>query len=317
MAYDRGGAEKWVNRYDGPAHFDDRAIDIVADEEGNVYVTGWSLGSDYLDDIVTMKYDSNGAEQWVVRFDSAGGGWNRSQAIAVDAAGNVYLAATSYHPEDENLDYSTIKYGANGELRWVRNYDGPAHGDDEAVSLAIDRFGDVYVTGKSRGDDRSTDIVTLKYDPDGNLRWLERYDESRGRNAEPVSMGVDAHGDLIVAGTTSKNEWSILTIIKYAQDVLPVSDPDSSVPGGYRLAQNHPNPFNPKTDLEFAIADRSFVTLSILDILGREVALLVHEVKSPGMYTVSWDAAGRTSGVYFCRLQAGKFIDVKKLLLIK
>jgi hypothetical protein len=85
----------------------------------------------------------------------------------------------------------------------------------------------------------------------------------------------------------------------------------------YRLEQNYPNPFNPSTVILFQISAREFVTLKVYDILGREVATLINTEKPAGNYNVEFNAQNLTSGVYFYRLQAGKFSDIKKLLLLK
>lgn len=90
----------------------------------------------------------------------------------------------------------------------------------------------------------------------------------------------------------------------------------------YRLEQNYPNPFNPSTVIRFQISTREFVTLKVYDILGREVATLINAEKPAGTYEVEFSAKGEnaqnlTSGVYVYRLQAGKFSDVKKFVLLK
>ncbi|MGA2625120.1 MAG: T9SS type A sorting domain-containing protein [Bacteroidota bacterium] len=93
----------------------------------------------------------------------------------------------------------------------------------------------------------------------------------------------------------------------------------------WKLEDAYPNPFNPTTNFEFRIASAAgggFVSLKVYDELGREMATLVNEVKPPGEYTVTWNAASCSSGVYFCRLEAtslagNRFVSVKKLLLMK
>ncbi|MFH1195227.1 MAG: glycoside hydrolase family 3 N-terminal domain-containing protein [bacterium] len=102
-------------------------------------------------------------------------------------------------------------------------------------------------------------------------------------------------------------------------------DTDNSVPGEFALYQNYPNPFNPTTTIEFSIAavetpymaSLQHVSLKIYDVLGREVAILVNEEKPAGVYTVSFDGSNLSSGVYFYKLQAGEFVSIKKLILLK
>ena len=96
-----------------------------------------------------------------------------------------------------------------------------------------------------------------------------------------------------------------------------IQHPASTVPREFNLEQNYPNPFNPVTEIRFEIPVSSFVSLKIFDVLGREVATIVNEVKQPGEYTVTWDARNIPSGVYYYRLTAGTFVSVKKLLLIR
>ncbi len=91
---------------------------------------------------------------------------------------------------------------------------------------------------------------------------------------------------------------------------------DPFVPNRFILEQNYPNPFNPTTAVSFVIGSSSFVTLKVYDVLGREIATLVNEVRQPGEYTVRWNADGIASGVYFYHLQAGTFSDTKKMLIL-
>ncbi len=85
----------------------------------------------------------------------------------------------------------------------------------------------------------------------------------------------------------------------------------------FALLQNYPNPFNPSTSIQFDIPSESNVTLKICSALGIEVETLVASSLSPGRYRVVWNAAGRSSGVYFCRMQAGAHIVTRKLILLK
>jgi len=85
----------------------------------------------------------------------------------------------------------------------------------------------------------------------------------------------------------------------------------------FSLSQNYPNPFNPTTKIKFTISDFGYTTLKIYDILGNEVAVLVDEEKSPGIYSVEFDASTLSSGVYIYTITAGSFSSAKKLVLIK
>ncbi len=89
------------------------------------------------------------------------------------------------------------------------------------------------------------------------------------------------------------------------------------LPERLELFQNYPNPFNPATTIEFALAGPGFVTLKIYDLLGRQVAALVSEKMAAGIHTLKWDAGGLAGGVYLYRLNAGNFVQSKKLVLMR
>ncbi|MCA9946987.1 MAG: T9SS type A sorting domain-containing protein, partial [Anaerolineales bacterium] len=90
-----------------------------------------------------------------------------------------------------------------------------------------------------------------------------------------------------------------------------------NLPAGFQLFQNYSNPFNPSTTIEFALAKAGWVTLNIYNILGEEVAELVSENLSAGSYKYNWDAGGLASGVYLYQLKAGRFVQTRKMLLIR
>jgi hypothetical protein len=107
----------------------------------------------------------------------------------------------------------------------------------------------------------------------------------------------------------------------FIASTVPVSVDDENIsPLKFRLQQNFPNPFNPSSIIRYMIEKESEVTLKIYDMLGKEVALLVREVKPPGVYEIEFDAGtvnGLTSGIYFYTLTAGDFRETKKMVLIR
>lgn len=94
-------------------------------------------------------------------------------------------------------------------------------------------------------------------------------------------------------------------------------DQEEGLPTEFQLIQNYPNPFNPTTTISFSIFQAEFVTLKVYDILGREVVNLINEFKDAGNYKFNFDASKLSSGIYFYRLQAGNFVDMKKMILMK
>ena len=91
----------------------------------------------------------------------------------------------------------------------------------------------------------------------------------------------------------------------------------STVPGSFQLEQNHPNPFNPTTIVQYAIPKASYVTVRVYDLLGRQVSVLFEGMAEPGWYTASFQAYNLPSGAYLCRLESGGFVQTRKMLLLK
>jgi hypothetical protein len=100
-------------------------------------------------------------------------------------------------------------------------------------------------------------------------------------------------------------------------DPVRINEENENIADEYKLEQNYPNPFNPITNLEFAIAELGFVSLKVYNPLGVEVAVLVNEIKPPGNYSVQFDGTDFPSGIYYYKLESGKFSDVKKMNLVK
>src|SRR5437867_1576045 len=164
VKYDSSGQQQWVGRYNGPANDDDEAHAITIDGSGNVYVTGYSVGSGTQEDYATIKYDASGTEEWVARYNGQANFNDDAAAIAVDASGNVYVAGWSVG-SGSGYDYATVKYDSSGAEQWIARYDGAASVDDQSYAIAVDDSGDVCVTGYSTVDAKTglTDYTTIKY----------------------------------------------------------------------------------------------------------------------------------------------------------
>ncbi len=92
---------------------------------------------------------------------------------------------------------------------------------------------------------------------------------------------------------------------------------DEIIPKNFALKQNYPNPFNPDTRIKYKIPKSSFVLISVYDVLGRQVAVLMSETKHAGNYAVEFSGDKYPSGVYICKMVAGDFTDTKRMVLIK
>ena len=198
----------WAVRYDGPGHNLDYASAITIDNAGNVYVTGWSRsGGDYgSEDYCTIKYNNNGQQLWVARYDGAVGSecyyYDYANAIVVDNAGNVYVTGESWGNDDLNGDYLTVKYNSNGVLQWAKRYNGPSSKNDKALSINLDANSNVYVTGGSEQQGKGYDYLTVKYNASGQQQWASRYDGPAYLNDIASELRVDGMGNVFVTGSS-------------------------------------------------------------------------------------------------------------------
>lgn len=465
IKYNSLGHQQWVSRYNGPIDSTDQATSIAVDKSGNIYVTGYSYGSGSRDDYVTIKYNSDGVQQWVQRYDGPANNHDQATSIAIDSLSNIYV--TGYSAGSGNYyDYATIKYNSDGVQQWIQRYNGLGNGSDLANSIAIDEFGNVFVTGSSERSNFKYDYATIKYSTDGLQLWvaIHRGSENYSYHAKKIaidgfgnvyvtgdnnvglgstqpatlkynslgiqqwsasfyggiarSIAIDNSGSVFVTGTffnkflTVKNDlfgveqWSdyyggnppfidnsfsvqvdgsgnayvtggmhygqsnfdystikynpsgiqlwvkryngqansddvayasILdgsgnifvtgyskgmgtnydyATIKYSQSV-GVNQLNSIIPDKFILSQNYPNPFNPSTNINFSIPQNSFVKISVFDIRGKSISMLVNENLTVGTYKVDFDGSHYPSGVYFYSLETEKFTETKRMILIK
>ncbi|MDQ3018981.1 MAG: SBBP repeat-containing protein [Bacteroidota bacterium] len=198
IKYNSIGDSLWVRRYNGPGNNNDRATALAVDNSGNVYVTGYSIGNGTGNDYATIKYNTNGDSLWVKRYNGIGNGEDKALALTIDGLGNVYVTGTALF-SSTYFDYATIKYNSNGDSLWVSEYNGPGNHYDVPTSIVIDGSGNVYVTGYSYGNLTYEDYATVKYNSNGTLQWVKRYDAGSDFD-RANSIAVDLSGNVYVTG---------------------------------------------------------------------------------------------------------------------
>lgn len=206
IKYDGNGKELWVARYTGPGDGDNTATALGVDGEGNVYVTGQSNSQRGDLDFATVKYDSEGRELWVSRYNGPGNNVDGADALVVDSEGNVYVTGNSRGDKGHD-DYATIKYDTNGNQLWVARYD-----DGSPTALAIDNAENVYVTGFSRANNDLNGYLTIKYDNAGNQLWTAAYNFPGSGDHVAYGIAVDSEGNVCVTGRSFGEKYDYATV---------------------------------------------------------------------------------------------------------
>jgi subtilisin-like proprotein convertase family protein len=141
----------------------------------------------------------------------------------------------------------------------------------------------------------------------------------RGENPLQVFIGQNVHGNWILKVSDNAN-IDTGHVEKYCLQIQYVSligIAENNIPRYFELKQNYPNPFNPVTKIKYSIPKQAYVLLTVYDILGREVSRSIDGIKPAGNYELTFDGTNLASGVYFYRITAGDFTDIKKMVLIK
>jgi len=311
VKYDPLGSQQWVARYDGPAAGNDVAAAITVTPQGRIVVTGLSVGISSKGDIATVCYDADGRRLWTARYDGPDHQADAPEAVAARPDGSLVVTGSS-EGSNGTHDHVTIAYDPDGNELWCTRYSSAGASDDHAFGLTLGADGRTYVTGCSNGD-----YVTLAYDTHGEELWSARYDAGGWSEDRPAAIAVDRDGNVVVAGTTESAGERVYTIIKYEQNPTTSVTMTHPVPLLFTLHQNYPNPFNPVTVIGFQLMEAADVTLTVYDMLGKEVAELVKDRRAPGQYEITFVAAELGSGVYLYRLQAGQLVQARKMVVVK
>jgi uncharacterized delta-60 repeat protein len=213
IKYNAAGVQQWVKIYNGTSNYFDVATSIAVDGAGNVYVTGSSYDNTTNTDYATIKYNTNGIQQWITKYNGPAGSYDAALKITVDAAGNVYITGKSTG-SGTGFDYATIKYNSSGVQQWASRYNGAGNGEDIPSSISVDASGNVYVTGYTTGSGSGKDYTTIKYNSAGVQQWLKTYNGPGNADDKAVSIAVDDSGNVAVTGSSlgSGTDYDYATI---------------------------------------------------------------------------------------------------------
>ena len=219
IKYDNSGATVFVKHYNGLGDFSESARSLVIDNNDHAYAGGYTYQEDHNRDIFLVAVDNAGNTLCSFTYNGSKSDDDELTAVAQDASGNVY--ATGYTKStNQKSDFFTMKWNPNTcDTVWTRIYNFSANQSDKSESMVVDAAGNVYITGRSDSDLNDTidnnDIVTIKYNTNGNQIWLQRYNGIGNLRDEPSKIILDNSGNVIVCGRMEKLNDDDFVILKY------------------------------------------------------------------------------------------------------
>ncbi len=255
--------------------------DLAADANGMLYISDFNGKRIY-------KLNTNTQEYWIYVANTA----NTPNGVYVDAQRNRLLLCC---------------WGSNAPVRQV-NF------ADSVITTLI-------TTPYSNCDGISMDRNNNVYISTWGIQSVVKYDINFTAPAAVVTSGLSNPADIFVNKKTDTlaipnagNSTVTFTLLNTASSIgnEPGDHPDSFI-----LHQNYPNPFNPLTNIEFSLTSGSYVKLTVYDIRGEEISRLANENLKSGNHKYEFDAANLSSGIYFYRLETGKFSYTKKMTVLK
>jgi len=224
IKYGAGGSEEWVRTYDGPLHGLDRAVSVLTDGAGGVYVTGVGSDSTFYDPDgfasgLILRYDSSGNILWEQMLSADEGRSTEPVSAALDAGGNIYITGNVYgaytfgRGHENDCDIFTAKYSASGSIEWIRVFSTdflfdtfPPTMYDVAVSMTVDDEGNVVIVGRTGRNDMGAgagdSLLALKYQNDGNLQWAIYEGNGSPESLRPAGIVTDLSGNVYIAATS-------------------------------------------------------------------------------------------------------------------
>ncbi len=223
IKYNAQGNSEWVARYNGSAGgIGGSANAVYVDALGNVYASGYvyngAIDNSKLDYLV-VKINANGAQQWARRYNGPANNFDQATEVVADASGNVYVSGYSFA---QDADWATLKFAPDGTQLWVRRFSAAIAGsDDRPIDMALALNGNLVLTGVTQNESGAfgNDVITIAYDPDGNIAWQARYTETEVSDETASDFDIDANGNICITGrfqaTADPEQEEFAFILKY------------------------------------------------------------------------------------------------------
>lgn len=290
LKYNRHGELLGAASYSGPGLDFDFPFSLAIDNFNNVYVTGISYLSRFPAEpsITTIKYDTTLREQRIAIYRNG----VEVRKIILDSLGNIAIIGSIL--TDSGLDILTLKYDTSLRDLWSRIYG--SREDDHGVGIGTDIFGNIYITGIIVNENGNNDYLTIKYDANGELIWLQRYD-GFNEHDYPNSLSTDRIGNVYVTGASFSpfTDYDYLTI-KYS----PLGNIEEFKRDFSDLEINYLTKGIIK--IKYQLIKESNYCLKLYSSLGNLVKIIDKGRKERGNYENYFNLSQLPPGLYFLTL---------------
>ncbi|MFZ5433099.1 MAG: T9SS type A sorting domain-containing protein [Calditrichota bacterium] len=293
--------------------------DITPNEFTTTADGGFLIACNRIDNnaIAAIKFSAQGDSLWTRSVI------NNGTLATVSALGTTlddgFIIGGTGQTQPPQYGGFAAKLDSNAQMQWI--HAGYGTSNEQPMSLVQAENGHFFVTGYcSYIPGNEWDLWVAELDSLGAPLWTWYY--SQYAMDYGFIVRTVREGGCIVAGVTTHPESGNDAFVVRLAASQPNSAPEPFHPTGYSLAQNYPNPFNASSEIRYSIPQTEYVRLSILNILGQEVAVLSDAIQSAGQHRVQWngrDAMGNdlSSGIYLYRLETTSFQDIKKMILLR
>jgi len=244
--------------------------------------------------------------------------------VSVSIFGDYAVVGAWNHDDNGNGSGSAYVFKRTGTT-WVEEAkllasDGAA---DDAFGVKVSIFGDYAVVGAWKHDDNGNGSGSAYVFKRTGTSWAQEAKllASDGAASDYFGISVFIFGDYAVVGAAFDNDngqWSGSAYV-YNGFTSPVGveSERAGIPEEFSLSQNYPNPFNPVTTIEYSLLRSGEMSLIIYNLLGEEITRIIDGYQLAGTHAITWNKSNVSSGIYFYKLQAGDFVQTKKMLLLK
>jgi len=245
-------------------------------------------------------FDDNAATNYVAGF----------RIQKADQGGFIYIAGRPYRFNNTEM-YQNYNFMIDN---WI-NY--------SSLIVQSPNGGEVWIVGETEEitwSDVNVYNVKIELSEDNGSNWSTIIESTPNTGSYSWIVSATDSSDQCLIRITNVDDGSIVDISDgvFTIDILTgVEEIETGIPSEFNISQNYPNPFNPVTLIKYQVPETGLVSIKVYDLIGREIAVLVNEVKQPGNYQVSFNGENLASGVYFYKMTAGEFSSVRKMNLLK